>query len=514
MILSPRDALLYSIATLTPEIRHRIVPIQPGLLNQVVLRRYQFNLLAKAAAAMAMGFRRVLVVLPTGGGKTVMAAEALKCAQQRDQSGRFLVHRKELIDQTSRSFSGMGLDHGFIAAGRDMDLEALTTIAGVQTLVNRLEITLPPDLVIVDEAHHSVALSWERIFAAAPDAFILGLTATPERLDGKGLESQFDVMIVGPSVEELIAWGYLSPFHYYAPSRPDIAAALSDQQAEQIMDQPDLVGNMVEHYLRLAKGQPGIVFAHSVKHSKNLVEAYAAHGVRAAHIDGDMNDKERERVDAMFRARDVDILSNCQLLGEGYDVPGVVYCGLGRRTKSLSWFRQMAGRALRPIYAAGAELDSDAHRLEAIRQGPKPQAIISDHASNVFTHGFPDDDVEWSLAGKVGRKAAGVSDDADPIRQCEDCYRVYPSRLKACPGCGAAQTPTAREIKIREGQLEKLERETLRKQEAAQRKAELKEARSYAALVDLGKQRGYPDPRSWAKAQLHVRKQYAARFRR
>jgi len=519
-MLTPHQALLLSIATLQPGIMHSIVPIRPEMLNAVVLRDYQLDLLRRAAAAFMQGYRRVLIVLPTGGGKTVLAGQALKCAQNLDMLGWFLVHRKELIDQTSKSFLKMGLPHGFIASGRDMDLSASTMLTGVQTLVNRLDVVLPPNLMIVDEAHHAAAATWERVFAANPDTFVLGLTATPERLDGKGLDSQFDVMIVGPSPAELIARGFLSPFDYYAPSLPDMSGVRTEQQAEAVMDQPDLIGDMVEHYLRLAKGEPGLVFAHSIEHSKHLIDAFAAEGVRAAHMDGDMSDKERERVDAMLRNRDIDLMSSVQLVGEGYDVPEVRYCGIGRRTQSLGWFKQMTGRVMRPVYLSGADLSTDGARRLAIERGPKPQAIIADHASNVFTHGFPDDDVEWSLLGREGRPKTGVNDDADPVRQCMACYRAYPSRLKACPGCGATQATSPRLIKEKAGELVRLEREALKakaaeEKKAAQRKreAEEKACKSYADFHALAVARDYDEPRKWANMKISLKNNYSKRFR-
>jgi superfamily II DNA or RNA helicase len=450
-----------------------------------------------------------------------MAAQALLCAQQQGMSGDFLVHRKELIDQTSTSFEHMGVPHSFVAAKRPYDPTAATLLAGVQTLVNRLDVVLPPNLLIADECHHSVSATWSRVFDANPDAFILGFTATPERLDGKGLDQHFDIMLVGPSPGELIARGFLSPFDYYAPSLPDFSGVRTEQHAEAIMDRPELIGNMVEHYLRLAKGQSGLLFAHSIQHSKDLVDAFNAEGVRAAHMDGDMSDTERERVDAMLRNRDIDLMSSVALVGEGYDVPDVVYCGIGRRTQSLGWFKQMAGRVLRPVYADGWNIDTDAARLAAIAAGPKPRAVIADHAANVFTHGFPDDEVEWSLEGRSARARTGVNDDADPVRQCLGCFRVYPSTAKACPGCGATQSTTPREIKQREGELQKLERESLRaeqeaakKRAAAARKAEEKACTSEADFRELAVRRGYDNPRAWAARQVGMRAQYAQRFRR
>lgn len=494
-MIGHRQALLFSLATGVPEFLHLAVPLRDSLLCPVTLRDYQLDILQRVAALMRQGVRRVLIQLPTGGGKTVMAGQALLSAQQSGFAGQFIVHRKELIDQTSESFDRMDLPHGFIAAGRPLDLHAATTLAGVQTLANRLDLVLPPNLVIVDEAHHAGAGTWERVLAAYPDAFILGLTATPERLDGRGLNEHFDALVIGPSVAELIERGFLSPYDYYAPSRPDLTGLhttggdFNRGEVAGLMDRAELIGDVVEHYQRLAPGQQGIVFAAGREHSRNLAEAFLAAGVRAAHVDGAMPDRERKRIDGAFRAGEIDVMTNVDLFGEGYDVPGIVYCGMARPTKSLSLFMQQAGRALRT--APG-----------------KTRAIICDHASNAFTHGLPDDDREWSLEGRAARKRAACNDDAEPVRQCMTCYRVYPSSEKSCPGCGATATATPREIRVKEGELEKLEREAAKKRQQAVRKAEEQACGSYADFFDLAVSRGYAKPAGWARMRADLKQNY------
>jgi len=476
-------------------------PFDPGFFDRLrpPPHDYQFDLLHQIVRAIGLGYTRILVQLATGGGKTHLAKALIGGAD----TAQFVVHRKELIEQTSKSFAAAGLGHSFVASDKPMDIDAGLLLCGIATLARRLGVVLPPRLALWDEVHHAVSATWSDVMRSYPDDTIhIGLTATPERLDGRGLGEFFQIMLCGPSTAELIRRGFLSPFDYYAPSLPDLSGASTDQQAEAIMDQPDLIGDMVDHYLRLASGQPGIVFAHSIEHSRHLVDAYKAAGVRAAHIDGEMSTKERERIDRMFREREFDILSNCSLLGEGYDVPGVVYVGLGRRTQSLSLYLQMAGRALRT--AEG-----------------KSRAIICDHASNVFTHGFPDDEREWSLAGRLGLAATGVNDDADPVRQCLACYRAYPSRLKACPGCGETQATSPRQIKEQAGELVRLEREALaerkaeeKKAAARKRKAEESECKSEAEFRALAVARGYDNPHAWASRQVGMRAGYAARFKR
>lgn len=500
MTLTHRQGLLYALATEIPEFLHLSVPIRDALLSDVTLRDYQLDLLQRAAAKMREGYRRVLLVLPTGGGKTLTAGQALLSAIESRFTGQFVVHRKELIDQTSVSFNDMGLTHGFIAAGRPADPAAPMILAGVQTLANRLHLVLPPNLAVIDEAQHAIAATWARVMDAYPDSYILGLTAAPERLDGRGLGDHFDAMVIGPSVAELIERGFLSPYDYFAPSRPDLtgvhttAGDYNKAEVEAVMDRPELVGDIVQHYHRLAPGQRGIVFAASREHSRNIAEAFRAAGVRAEHVDGSTPDKERARIDAAFRSGELDIMTNVDLFGEGYDVPGIVYCGLARPTKSLSLFMQQCGRALRT--APGKE-----------------RAIICDHAGNAFTHGLPDDPREWSLEGRAPRTRSAANDDAEPVRQCGECFRVYPSVLAACPGCGAERQATPREIRQREGELEKLEREATKRRAAAIRKAEEQACGSVQDFEDLARARGYERPVRWAQMKMKMRTSYSS-FRR
>jgi len=505
-----RNWLLLSIVDGLPHLR---LPLRDDLISPAPLRDYQFDLLYRAAAAMRAGHRRVLLQLPTGGGKTEMAKAAARSAVEQAMRAHFLVHRKELIDQTSRSFWRSHLAHGFVATGRPFDPEASALLAGIQTLVNRLDQVPPPNLAIIDEAHHATAATWSQAldWYGDNDAYVLGLTATPERLDGAGLDGHFDTLICGPSVAELIADGYLSEFNYYAPSIPDLkgikttAGDFARGEVADLMDKPKLVGDIVDHYLQLAPGAPGIFFAASIAHSQHIAAAFNAAGVPAAHVDG--SSKDRDSIVDRFRAGELKMMTNVDLFGEGFDVPGIVYCGLGRPTKSLSLFMQQCGRAFRPIYAEGLPLDTREQRFAAIAAGRKAGgAIICDHAGNAFRHGLPDDEREWSLAGKAGRKSEGsVSDDAMPVRQCLVCYRVSPSTLSICPGCESEFPRQERKMAHEAGQLTKLERDQLRKDESLRKQREEKACRNHEDFVQLARDRGYEDPEAWASVRIKAR---------
>lgn len=458
-------------------------------------------MLDKARVQMRAGRRRILLRLATGGGKTVMAATMLGGAAERGLRSQFIVHRRELIEQTSETFRSAGIRHGFIASGMPQAMHELVHLAGVQTLVNRLEHVPAPKLKVVDECHHCTAASWDRVIRHDPEAFVIGLTATPERLDGRGLKEHFDVMVDGPSTGELIRMGYLSPFTYYAPGKPDLVGVpvrggdYNRSELADSMDKPTLVGSVVEHYLKLAPGQRGIVFAVSREHSRHLADEFKAHGVRAGHVDGAMDDRDRKRLVDAFRGGELDIMTNVDLFGEGFDVPGIVYCGLARPTKSLALHLQQCGRALRMI--AGKE-----------------RAIIADHAGNALSGlGLPDDVREWTLEGREkGKRSAGPSD-AFGIRQCLECYRVVRSGTEICPGCDTPFPSKGRDVKAVDGELFELERVAAKKADQQRRKDEERQAKTLAELLELGKRRGYDNPLGWAKKRLELRRSWGGKRR-
>jgi superfamily II DNA or RNA helicase len=498
MMLSPRDALYYSIAAGTwPDISpFTTVPLNEALFDDG-MHWWQFDLLVEVAQLYRAGYRRVLLQLATGGGKTVIALSALLSARRQGLQAQFLVHRKELLEQTSKRFTSSALDHSFVAADFPFDPAAGLMLSGVQTLIRRLAKVLPPNLVIVDECHHGTSTTYAEILEQWPDAFILGLTATPQRLDGRGLDEQFDAMVLGPAPRWLIDNGYLSDYDLYAPDIPDMTGVPStggDYQrdaAAAVVNKPRLVGRMVEHYLELGRGQQGIVFAQNREHSRSIADAFTAHGIPALHVDGDTPKEERKRFDAAFRAEDIRIAVNVALLGEGYDVPNIGYLGVGARTKSLINWLQWCGRPLR--FVAGK------------------RAVICDHGGNALpTHlggsglGLPDDDRDWSLRGRDAK--APKPKDWTSITQCMDCFRVYPSAAPCCPGCNSDRQAMPRAIKQEDGKLTKLEREALKRATAAERKMEERLCTTFQQFISLGEARNYTYPVEWARHQCNLRR--------
>lgn len=456
-------------------------------------RPFQAALLDRARQAIRDGARRILLQLPTGGGKTFIASYIMRGMVARERTPWFLVHRKELLEQTSETFDKVGLPHGWIARGRAPDRTAPAHLVGVQYLSRRLKDYDAPDALIIDEAHHAVAGQWGTVLDHYKGALQLGLSATPERLDGRGLGDRFDVLIQGPSVAQLIADGFLSPYRYFAPGQPDLTGIRTrggdyarDELAD-VMGDADLIGDAVQHYRELADGEQGITFGVDRAHSAAIADAFNRAGIAAAHIDGTMSDLQRARIVGAFRAGELKIMCNVDLFGEGFDVPGIVYLGMFRPTKSLGLCMQQWGRSLR------------------IMEG-KEAAIICDHAGNAFTHGLPDDPRTWSLQGRTKAKRAS---DAMAIHQCPICYQVTPSQRVKCP-CGYVFTARQRPLAWEDGHLFELrpdERKVQEKQDkAAARKREERACTTFNDFYDLALARGYASPHKWAQMQLGLRR--------
>lgn len=296
-------------------------------------------------------------------------------------------------------------------------------VASIQTLHGRAIRTAkievePPDLIVVDECHHAPARTYQEILKAYPNAKVLGLTATPERGDGRGLGSIFEKMVECPQVQPLIDLGFLVPTRHYAPATPDLAGVatrLGDYvsgQLERRMDQPKLVGDIVTQWHRLGENRRTVVFASGVQHSIHIRDEFVESGVKAAHIDGSTPKDERDEILRQLGTGEITVVSNCMVLTEGWDMPDVGCAVLARPTKKLGLYRQMIGRVLRPA--------------------PDLQdAIIIDHSGAVFRHGFAEDNVGWSLShDKLAENVTHAS--RKEVREFGDR-----SRLVECTQCGA-----------------------------------------------------------------------------
>jgi len=451
------------------------------------LRNYQQQLINDARESLRI-HQSVLMVAPTGAGKTALTVHMMANAAQRGISSMFCVHRDTLLAQTSRALWEQKLEHGIIAAGRNMNRSPVQ-VASVQTLVRRLGRVQAPGLIVIDEAHRAAAETYRKIIAAYPQARIVGLTATPQRTDGKGLRDVFQDMVIGPNVSELIKAGYLCPYVIYgAKQTPDISGLktrMGDYVAEDVealMDRPSIIGDAVEHYLSHAKGKRCVIMCATIKHAMHVCEAYKTNGIPAEHMDGSTPSGERQAILNRMRTGETKVLTNVELLIEGIDVPTIEAVQWLRPTASLIIWMQGNGRGFRTANG-------------------KDHLIILDHVQNYLRHGLPDDEREWSLDGDPRRGKRKSEKPEVSIKQCDNCYAVFKPGPTHCPSCGESLAGEGRKIDVIEGSLEKIDIETLRRE----KKREQGSARTLKDLVELGKRRQMKKPAEWAAITYSAR---------
>jgi DNA repair protein RadD len=383
---------------------------------------------------------RVLAVAPCGAGKTRMMSYL---AQQCDGPNIAIAHRQELVSQISLAFAAAGVEHRIIAPdaivngiikrhveeiGRNFHRpSAPSVVAGVDTLIRR-DIG---QMILwqTDEAHHlQPDNKWGKAVAKFPGARGVGWTATPCRTDRKPLRPCFDEMVVGPSMRELINRGFLSDYLIYGlPQSIDCSNVkvtaggdFSNVELSNAAHGSHITGDIVKHYQALAAGKSGVTFAVDVKLAGEHAQAFRDAGISAAVLHAKTPGAEREQVLRAFRARELTQIVNVDILGEGFDVPGIEVVSMARPTMSYGLFVQQFGRALRPSPG-------------------KERALILDHVGNVGRHGLPDGPKEWSLDVQTRRQTASTV----PIRVCgnPECMLVHEGYDPKCPFCGWTPTP-------------------------------------------------------------------------
>jgi DNA repair protein RadD len=451
------------------------------------LRPYQQDIIAETRGKLRV-HNSVLVQAPTGSGKTALAAYMLGSAAQKQRRSWFICHRAELVEQTALTFEKVGIQYGIIAAGFPLNPYMPVQICSIDTIKGRLGRYQLPDLIVWDEAHHTAAAGWRRVKEANPQAKHVGLSATPERLDGKGLDELFEAIVQGPPVGWLIEQGYLANYRAFAPPGPNMGNVHTRMgdfvrgENEAVMDKPTITGDAIRHYLRHANGKQAVAFCVSIKHSQHVAAEFRAAGVSAVHLDGTMTSADRKRAVQAFRRGEIKVMTNVDLFGEGFDLPSLEVSILLRPTQSLALYLQQVGRCLRP-------------------DAGKDRALILDHAGNMARHGLPDDVREWSLEGRK-KKAKAADSEADvAIRQCPKCYAAHRPAGK-CPECGHVYAVVSRQPETVDAELVEVDVEAARQR----RVLENKQADSLAALIELGKARGYRSEILWAAHYHKARK--------
>ena len=345
------------------------------------LRPYQELAIENIRPALSK-YKRIIALAPTGAGKTSITAYIARESQAKQRTMLFLAHRSELLTQAQERFASVG-----VVTGTPKAWHRLTNIASVQTMRNRTAQLAPPDIIVIDEAHLSMATSYRKVLDAYPNAYVIGLTATPRRLDGKSLGEIYKHIVPISSVLDLTAEGYLVPARYFAPKEvadlTGIATVAGDYATNQLFfafDKKRLYDGVIANYTKNATQTSFICFCVNIAHSQATAKAFNDAGIKTEHIDGSESKNERERIVSAFRRGDITGICNVGLFTEGFDVPHLTVLGHGTN---------VGGR-----------------------------------------HGFHDDDREWSLTGKR-KKSPG----AYPVKNCPSCEAMLKVGVNTCPYC-------------------------------------------------------------------------------
>lgn len=367
-----------------------------------MLRDYQTEMISKLRKSWAAGHRKPCLVAPCGAGKTIISAEMAKRATDAGNSVLFLVHRKELVEQTQKAFDNYGVD------------PFLCKVGMIQTLSRKLD--YEPKLIIIDENHHCYAKSYLKLMDKCKNSYFIGLTATPQRLNGDGLGKVNDDLILGPTVEYLIENSFLSPFKYFSHVSADTSKLQVQKgefiasQVDNLMSQDYIYGNAVKNYMDYGLDKT-IVYSSSIKNSEAVAETFRNTGINAAHIDGETPKKQRSEIIQAFRDGYIKVLCNVDLISEGFDVPDCDSCILLRPTMSLTLHIQQSMRCMR------------------FKEGKT--ATIIDQVENFKRHGLPDTPREWTLEYKNRKDKSKAK-----VKECDNCHSVWNVSVLVCKKCG------------------------------------------------------------------------------
>ena len=454
----------------------------------------QAEFVAKLREALKAGYRSILGVASPAFGKTVVAGHIIATAREKsDATAWFLVHRKNLLRQTSKSFWSAHIEHGLLTSGRTRS-RLPVQVGTIGTVHSRIDQLVPPTILFVDEAHLAKGRMFETVikWCLGNGSIVIGLTGTPERLDGKALGDLFSVMVEARSTQWLIDQGRLSSYDIYSTAmQPDLSAVKKSggdynrEQLAEVMDNRVLVGDAISHWRRHANGMRTVVYCVNVKHSKHTAEAFNDAGIPAVHVDADTTEGElKDACEGLATGRYL-VLCNCELVIEGFDLSAQVgkditleCCILLRPTESLARYLQMVFRAL--------------------RKKPAP-AVILDHAGCAMKHGLPDEIREWSLEGRKKRKRKTGDEEPDVnVQQCQHCFHIFRPGPDKCPSCGKpVERKSPRELRQVDGDLVKIDTDAIKRE----RKRNQGAARNLQDLIQLGVRRGMKNPSGWA---VHV----------
>lgn len=458
----------------------------------IKLRDYQEETRTKLRVALRSS-SSVLCVLPTGAGKTVLAAALIWLLFKAGKQVLFCIHRVDLLTQTAKTFEKFGIPFSFIASGHHYNPYHRVFVCSIATLKNRLD-RVKADYVFVDEAHLSMAAGWFKVVSHYKEAGakIIGLTATAERLDGKPLGDAWDAMVLGPTPRWMIENGHLSTYRAFSPAGIDLTGIHTrngdyvTSEIDDLMSGKAVLAGAVKHWRNYANGKRTIAFAPSVERSEQLAAEFRHNGIMAVALDGNTPQAERRSAFIGFADRQIDVIVNCQLFCEGFDLSAQVDRDVTieavlqyRPTQSLAMHLQQLGRGL--------------------RKKPEP-AILLDLVGNIARLGLPDEEREWSLEGRKKKERAteaAICPECfaahDPSPQCPECGYTYEVKRAAIGG--------GRALEEVNGELEEIDVEAIRRE----RKREQAMAKTLDDLVNLATARGYKSPKKWAAHVYNAR---------
>lgn len=441
------------------------------------LRNFQQVLFDKVFQSWSAGRRKLMPVAPTGSGKTVIVSHI---ATQLNEPGVFIAHRAELTAQMSMAIARNGIRHKIIGPEKLQKLiinmhimglghnyvnpQSKWAVAGVDTLRK----FNPQDPVFqtsrfwaIDEGHHVLKENkWGKTAAMfRPDCFALMPTATPIRADGQGLGAHADglveEMIVGPGMRDLINQGYLCDYRLICPtndldmSKVHHSADGDFNQAEmrEAVKKSSVIGDVVRTYLQYARGMLGVTFAADIEQAAEMARKFRESGTTAEVVTGETPTDLRNSILRRFAKREIMMLVNVDLFGEGFDLPAVEVVIMARPTESFSLYAQQFGRALRIMVSESLNASwhtfTDAQRLQHIAASPKPKALVIDHVGNWKRHNLPDKPRIYTL-DRRDKRSSTISDDVLPLRCCVMCTQPYEKAYKICPHCGHPHIPASR----------------------------------------------------------------------
>lgn len=343
----------------------------------------------------------VMFQMPTGTGKTrlftsiISDIKAWGILTQKTPKILIIAHRVELIEQISDNLDRYKVAHGIIAGGKERNLRPLVQVASIQTITHRtnkdVASGLSVDFIIIDEAHHSTASSYKKLWELYPEAKKLGVTATPWRMNHLGFTSVYDKLIVSKTIKEFISEGWLAPYCYYSIKdnsriRNDISGIdefdvegdYKVSALERVMDNVSIRANLLDSYMKLAKGKKGIIYSVSRKHSDHICEEFKQAGISIVRIDSETPREERRAYVQRFKNGQIDIIVNVDIFSEGFDCPDIEFIQLARPTKSLVKYLQQVGRGLRPT-------------------ANKEKCIILDNVGSHLEFDLPNADRDWNV---------------------------------------------------------------------------------------------------------------------